>query len=120
MTIWCGFVLAGLVAALTARSPAALVPLSMLVLGGWFGYRMFNLAVVATPGELVVRNYVSTRRGPKEQLEGFRPRAPSTGPFGKGGVALGRDDTVVSLDATARPLPRFGGGRAGERAPPGP
>ena len=116
MTVWTGFVLAGVVAAVAAETVAAVIPLVMLVFGGWIGYRLFNLSVVATPQELIIRNYLATRRVAKDQVEGFRVGSPPMGSVGKAIVTLIRDDTVVSMDATARPFRWLGGERQLNRA----
>jgi hypothetical protein len=110
-TVWCGFVIFGFVAAVVAGSPAALIPLGMLAFGATLGYRLLNLSVVATEEELIIRNYLSTRRLPRGQVESFRIGSPSMGSFGKAVMVLLRDDTVVSMDATARPFRSFGGQR---------
>jgi hypothetical protein len=111
MTVWCGSVLAGFVAAVTAGSVAVFIPLVMLAFGGWIGYRLFNLSVVATSQELIIRNYLATRRVAKDQVEGFRVGSPSMGSLGRAVVTLIRDDTAVSMDATARPFRWLGGER---------
>jgi hypothetical protein len=54
---------------------------------------------------------MSTKRVPRPEVESFRIGSPSMGSFGKAVMALLRDDTVVGMDATARPFRRFGGQR---------
>ena len=108
---WCGFVLAGFIAGVVNRTPAALVPRGMLAFGATLGYRLFNFSAIATEDELLIRNYLRTRRVPKAQVENFRLGSPSMGSFGQAVMALLRDDTVVSLDATAQPFKWFGGQR---------
>jgi len=110
-TFWCGLVLAGFVAGLVDGTPAALVPLGMFAFGATLGYRLLRVSVVAHGDELVIRNYLSTRRVAKQQVEAFRLGSPSMGSFGQAAMALLRDDTVVSIDATAQPLRRLGGQR---------
>ena len=110
--VWLGFVLAFLVGAVAAgRSSGAIVSVFMLAFGGWLGLRLFSLSVVATRQELVIRNYLTTRRIAKDHVEGFRIGSPSMGTFGRAVVALVPEDTVVSLDATARPFRWLGGER---------
>ena len=113
---WCGSVFAGFIAALIAGTVAALIPLGMFAFGSFLGYRLWNLSVVATRDELIIRNYLSTKRLPKGQVESFRIGSPSMGSFGRSVMALLRDDSVVSMDATARPFRRFGGERQLEAA----
>lgn len=110
-TVWCGFVLFGFVAALLDGSAVALIPLGMFAFGATLAYRLLSLSVVATEEELIIRNYLSTRRLPRGQVESFRIGSPSMGSFGKAVMVLLRDDTVVSMDATARPFRGLGGQR---------
>jgi hypothetical protein len=111
-TVWCGLVFAGFVGAVLAGTPAAVIPLGMFAFGCTLGYRLLNVSVVATEDELIVHNYFSTKHVPKLQGQSFRFGSPAMGSFGKAVMVLLRDDTVVSMDATARLFRWFGGQRS--------
>ena len=88
--IWCGGVLAGLIAALAKFSPAAMIPAAMLVFGGFFMWHVARLAVIGDHEGLTVRGYYRSRRIPKFEVEGFRIGSGYY-PFGNCTFALVRD-----------------------------
>jgi hypothetical protein len=60
---------------------------------------MYGLAVVARPGELVVRNLFRARTVPKSAIEGFRLGSPTMAmPFGRTIHVLLSDDTILTAD----------------------
>jgi hypothetical protein len=101
--LWCGGVFAGLIAAAVHGSPTVLILLLMLAIGLALGYRLFRLSVALGPRDLVVRNYYSTRRIPRADVEGFRQGALSQQPFMRVIYVLLRDGTLLPLDVTGRP-----------------
>lgn len=110
MCLWCGIVLAGLIAAAADGSATVLVPLLMLAFGLTLGYRILRLSVVIGPQDLLVRNFYRTRHIARADVEGFRQGALSQQPFTRGVYVLLRDGTVFPLDVTGRPY-FFGRGK---------
>jgi len=111
MCIWCGFVLAGLIAAIVNASPAVVILLLMLSFGLTFGYRLFRLSVTLYPQGLLVRNIYRTRHVARADIEGFRQGAESMQPFTRTIYVMLRDGSVLPLDVAGRRFV-FGRGRA--------
>jgi hypothetical protein len=97
--LWCGLLGAGFVAELVAGSgPPTIFILLMLVVGGTISYRWARIAVIGRGDELLVRNLYSTRKVPRERVEGFRVGHAPLVPFGKSIYVLTSDGGVISLD----------------------
>lgn len=103
--VWCGMAGSGLAAALARGSPVVIIAIFMLISEAVLAFRLFRLAVISEQGSLVVRNVWRSRGLPRADVEGFRVGAGPMGqPFMKCLYALLKDETLVSLDVTARPM----------------
>src|SRR5437879_5809265 len=87
------------------RSPGVIVLLLMLAFGAILTYRLFRASVLAAANDVTVRNFSRTRTLARRESEGFRIGPMSGQPFGQTIHVLLRDDTILPLDATSRPLP---------------
>jgi hypothetical protein len=103
LCIWCGGVLAGLIAAAAHGSPAVMFLLLMLAFGLTLGYRIVRLSVAIGRQDLLVRNLYRTRRIARADIVGFRQGALGQQPFTRAIYVLLRDGTVFPLDVTGRP-----------------
>jgi len=74
-----------------------------LVLALTLAYRMLRASVVLDHDELLVRNFLRTRRLPRGEVEGFRSGSYGVMSFSRCVFALLRDGTVMALDVTIRP-----------------
>ncbi len=102
LAVWSGFLSIGFVLLLIHGSPVALVPALMLAFGLTLGYRMFRLSVVADEHGLTVRNYYTTKRLAKSDIEEFRIGRASNQPMGKTIHILLQDKEILSIDAASR------------------
>jgi hypothetical protein len=102
--IWCAGVIAGIGVTAAALSPTVFIPLAMLAFAAFFFSRIYRISVVSEGDELVVRNWFTTRRLRRADIEDFRiGSAGPSYPFGKSIYAMLNDGTVLSLDVLARP-----------------
>ena len=74
----------------------------MFAFGTTLGYRLLRTSVALGPDDLLVRNYVRTRRVPRAEVEGFRVGSISNQPLRRTIYLLLRDDSVLPLDAVGR------------------
>jgi hypothetical protein len=102
-TVWCGAVLFGLVAALIHRLSVAIIPAGMLAFGVTLTYRLFRISAVADRDTLTVRNYFTTKRLARSDIEEFRIGRASNQPIGQTIHVLLRDKGILAIDAAARP-----------------
>jgi PH (Pleckstrin Homology) domain-containing protein len=107
--VWCGFVALGLVAAIGAGSPGAVIPLIMLGFGAAFMTRLFIMIVVADETGLLVRNLYRTRHFGWSQVEDFRIGASTGFRRRKSIYVLLRDGEIFPLEVTD---PQFYGASA--------
>jgi hypothetical protein len=87
----------------------------MLAFGAILTYRLFRASVLAAANDVTVRNFFQTRTLARRESKGFRIGPMSGQPFGQTIHVLLRDDTILPLDATSRPLPFAQGKRILQR-----
>ena len=100
---WCGIVFFGFVEALLHRATVAIIPGVMLAFGITLTYRLFRVSAIAEDDALTVRNYFTTKRLARSDIEEFRIGRASNQPVGKTIHILLRDKGILAIDAAARP-----------------